>query len=117
MSAGIRRRARIYQRELETHGGVVPCFVCGESVSHRAATLEHIVPRSRGGGNAASNLAISHGRCNNSRGAPAVGPPPTPKTPKRRRERIKDRSAVVWPAQRGIRDEPGAEHSITQEPA
>lgn len=61
------RRESIYQREHQRHG-FVPCWVCGKHVKKADATLEHILPRSLGGGDAGSNLAISHAICNSTRG-------------------------------------------------
>lgn len=61
------RREVVYDREWQRWGCVL-CFVCRKHVSRRDATLEHIVPRSRGGGDGFGNLAISHGPCNWARG-------------------------------------------------
>ncbi len=65
-----RRRATIYRMLADTHGGLVPCFVCRLPVEEAEATLEHIVPRSKGGSDDMDNLAISHAVCNHRRGAP-----------------------------------------------
>ena len=41
------------------------CYVCGESIEEFSlATLEHIIPRSKGGTNQQANLALSHKICN-----------------------------------------------------
>lgn len=61
------RRESIYQRE-HLRYGFVPCWVCGKHVTKAKATLEHILPKSLGGSDAGSNLAISHGTCNSTRG-------------------------------------------------
>lgn len=39
------------------------CVHCGGALGEDA-TLEHVVPRSRGGENTLSNLALAHGKCN-----------------------------------------------------
>ncbi len=52
------------------------CSLCGEAMSlavlHPLSddypTLDHILPRSRGGTNAVSNIALAHRRCNERRG-------------------------------------------------
>jgi len=63
-----RRRETVYRMLFKRHCGKVPCFVCGEHVSQREATAEHIIPVSRGGTDDVSNLSISHGHCNVARG-------------------------------------------------
>lgn len=57
--------------------GVRECFWCGVPLRLEAstkgaekATLEHIVPLSRGGTNDLVNLTLACGRCNSSRGTP-----------------------------------------------
>lgn len=44
------------------------CGVCGDPVSPDAMEIDHILPRSRGGGDHWDNLRPSHGRCNRLRG-------------------------------------------------
>ena len=51
------------------------CWLCGEKMdfhgprtSARAATLDHVIPRSLGGPNADTNLRLAHRSCNNRRG-------------------------------------------------
>lgn len=48
--------------------GWVPCYVCGGRVKRKEATLEHVIPRSKGGTDDADNLSISHQLCNSRRG-------------------------------------------------
>jgi hypothetical protein len=55
------------------------CHLCGAPVSMDAQgydflTLDHIVPRSRGGRNSIDNLAPAHYRCNNQRGNAPLTP-------------------------------------------
>jgi HNH endonuclease len=50
------------------------CWLCGEAVDPTATgpwqpTVDHLVPRSRGGSNDAVNLRLAHRRCNNRRGS------------------------------------------------
>ncbi len=81
-----KRRTRVYAETAQKHGGYVPCFCCGRHVGVKQATLEHILPRSLGGRHGRENLAISHAKCNSSRGThPSLVPaePMLPKAKKR----------------------------------
>jgi 5-methylcytosine-specific restriction endonuclease McrA len=68
--ATLRREARrlLYATLRLKHAGIVPCFVCGEHVEVKDATLEHVMPLSKGGKDTMSNYAISHSQCNNEKG-------------------------------------------------
>lgn len=52
----------IYARD----GGI--CQLCGTPVQRTAATLDHIVPLSRGGTHEPANVQIAHGPCNSRKG-------------------------------------------------
>jgi hypothetical protein len=46
------------------------CFVCGKNIEFFSdATIEHIIPRSKGGTNHLNNLAVSHRLCNELKGS------------------------------------------------
>jgi 5-methylcytosine-specific restriction endonuclease McrA len=45
------------------------CCWCGKFVLTTLATIEHIIPRSRGGKNDLQNKAMAHRHCNNERGS------------------------------------------------
>ena len=45
------------------------CRYCGVELHQRRATLDHVIPRSRGGPNAISNLRISCKFCNMAKAA------------------------------------------------
>lgn len=62
------RRETLYKMLKNKHGGHVPCFVCKRPVNKEDATLEHILPVSKGGSDDLSNLSISHEKCNHARG-------------------------------------------------
>lgn len=62
------RRETIYKMLQKKNDGSVPCFVCGKHVKQRSATLEHILPVSKGGTDDMENLSISHYQCNVMRG-------------------------------------------------
>ncbi len=62
------RRETLYRMLAKKHRGIVPCYVCGQHVSENVATLEHIIPLSKGGTDEMANLSISHYTCNNRRG-------------------------------------------------
>jgi 5-methylcytosine-specific restriction endonuclease McrA len=44
------------------------CWLCGLPVTRRRASRDHVIPRSKGGKNRASNLRLAHRRCNQRRG-------------------------------------------------
>lgn len=65
-----KRRLQIYERDNWT------CAICDEPIDReapvnegRAPSLDHIVPRSLGGGHESSNLRTAHRDCNAGRGA------------------------------------------------
>src|SRR5690606_29241704 len=53
------------------------CWLCGKPMKFdnprriTGATLDHVLPRSRGGRNGIENLRLAHKCCNEKRGAPA----------------------------------------------
>ena len=58
-----RYRAAIIQRDGPN------CWICGGPFKHREKpTLDHVRPKSKGGGHTFSNLKIAHMKCNTSRG-------------------------------------------------
>ncbi|MBT7410501.1 MAG: HNH endonuclease [Methylococcales bacterium] len=42
------------------------CCYCGTKIDDQIATLDHVIPKSRGGGNGIDNLVVSCKLCNNS---------------------------------------------------
>lgn len=46
-------------------GGI--CHLCDRPVSLSVATRDHIIPASKGGTNAADNIALAHRNCNRAR--------------------------------------------------
>lgn len=44
------------------------CHLCKRFVKRCDASRDHVIPRSRGGCNAASNIALAHKKCNNLKG-------------------------------------------------
>lgn len=45
------------------------CGICGKAITlMKEATIDHIIPLSRGGGDRISNLRLAHGSCNSLRG-------------------------------------------------
>jgi 5-methylcytosine-specific restriction protein A len=65
-SATARGLGSAYQRRRQTilarDGGV--CWVCGQA---GADTVDHVVPRARGGDSSEANLRAAHARCNSGR--------------------------------------------------
>jgi hypothetical protein len=61
------RRETVY-KFMKKKYGEVPCYVCSRHVKEKNATLEHIIPLSKGGTDEMDNLSISHFQCNQARG-------------------------------------------------
>lgn len=57
-----RKRTRLYDEQKGR------CWYCGKSVARERATLDHIVPRSRGGTDCNANLVMACRRCNRMKG-------------------------------------------------
>lgn len=63
--SNIRRRVKeqlwtpLYKKYL-----IVCCALCGMPLTFEEATLDHIVPLSKGGTNDISNLQLAHKKCN-----------------------------------------------------
>lgn len=51
---------------IRQHGG--RCYYCKQKINARNGTLDHYIPRSKGGGNG-NNLVPSCRKCNQSKGA------------------------------------------------
>lgn len=50
----------------DEHKGV--CGICGLAVSFAECEIDHIIPKSKGGGNQLANLQPAHRKCNRSKG-------------------------------------------------
>lgn len=62
-----RRKPTAVRRQIwEAHGGV--CWLCEKPVTFVAMTLDHVMPKSRGGPFVAANLRPAHRLCNQRRG-------------------------------------------------
>lgn len=57
LSQGDKRRHKLMDRDGSD------CWFCGDEMGDDC-TLEHLVPRSRGGGNTMANLVLAHAECN-----------------------------------------------------
>lgn len=78
MANAFKRPARVRRRKLKQLGdrdGWI-CHVCGRAVDSSLtgnhplqASVDHIVPRSKGGTNLSENLRLAHIRCNTDRDA------------------------------------------------
>jgi 5-methylcytosine-specific restriction endonuclease McrA len=55
-------RVRIIERDGAT------CYMCGRKLPFEEITLEHVIPRSRGGETVESNLKVACEPCNNRKG-------------------------------------------------
>jgi 5-methylcytosine-specific restriction endonuclease McrA len=56
------RRKRIYDR------GNGMCYLCGDAVTFNEMTIDHVIPKSRGGKNNIENLRPTHYKCNFEKG-------------------------------------------------
>jgi hypothetical protein len=59
-------RIRIRKVLLDVHGPY--CWLCNTRIRGEEPSLDHIVPRSKGGRNSIANLRLAHKRCNTARG-------------------------------------------------
>lgn len=65
----------IYRRVIEKHGHLiceycsVPVFIRVEQTDPQKATVDHIVPRAKGGSDRMSNLKLACQACNSIKGA------------------------------------------------
>ena len=57
------KRARLFRQQRGR------CAICDCPMSLALATLDHKIPRAKGGSNKLANLRVAHERCNNERGA------------------------------------------------
>lgn len=64
-----RKRMERIKADLFGAGVLVPCCFCEWKMSYASATLEHIIPVSKGGQTVTENLTLSCEACNNERGA------------------------------------------------
>ena len=67
-------RNRLFARE-QRRRGFVACRYCGVGLNAFSATLDHVVPKARGGTNEMSNLALACLACNNAKGDRLPGEP------------------------------------------
>jgi len=51
------------------------CYLCGRKVTTATASMDHVVPLSRGGAHALSNVRLAHRRCNGQRSNRGPGQP------------------------------------------
>lgn len=59
-------KANLRTRLVKQQGG--RCAICNRSLVPQKATLDHIIPRSRGGPGSAWNYQAAHAHCNKTRG-------------------------------------------------
>jgi 5-methylcytosine-specific restriction endonuclease McrA len=56
-----KKRRTLYKRQ----GGL--CWLCHKSMPRSDATFDHLIPRSKGGGQSWENLKLAHRSCNEAR--------------------------------------------------
>lgn len=52
----------------EEHRWKVCCALCAGELSHRTATIDHKVPKIKGGSDNIENLQLAHQQCNQKKG-------------------------------------------------
>lgn len=60
------QRRRLLDAALAEHGWL--CCICGLTIAPGDESLQHVTPRSKGGGNVRENLKPAHRRCNSAAG-------------------------------------------------
>jgi hypothetical protein len=65
-SSASRKKRTFRHRMLQRDGRI--CFYCGYEMDIDDITLEHLVPRSKGGRTTSENIVLAHGYCNNRAG-------------------------------------------------
>ncbi|MCB1786870.1 MAG: HNH endonuclease [Gammaproteobacteria bacterium] len=69
MSWGGRKVPRLRQQVVETYGRT--CHLCGMYI-HGTVSVDHLIPRSKGGTDDIRNLRPAHLKCNSRRGNKSV---------------------------------------------
>lgn len=67
-----RDRRRMLDDALALHG--YTCCICGRPITRGDESLQHLLPRSRGGTDDPDNLRPAHRRCNSALGARDLDP-------------------------------------------
>lgn len=70
--SGLRNRSR-KRHQLSSRDGGAICAYCGLRFKLRRLTIDHVVPLSRGGTNALTNLVLACGPCNQSKADKLLG--------------------------------------------
>lgn len=66
------RRQRIARDRVNTKPDPWTCFYCGKALGITTRTIDHVIPRSRGGSNRKENLVPACRPCNESKGARTI---------------------------------------------
>lgn len=59
-------RRAIKNKLWDTEGDI--CYLCQQSMTYRQATIDHVIPLSKGGADDISNYKLTHPRCNLEKG-------------------------------------------------
>lgn len=69
---------RDVRKQLAERDGV-NCYICGNPMNFESlrrktgATIDHVIPKSKGGSNKLSNLRLAHRRCNEAKADKLIG--------------------------------------------
>lgn len=58
----IKKREKVYKR------GDGICYICDKPVSFEEFTIDHVIPKSKGGPDKLHNMMPTHAKCNNAKG-------------------------------------------------
>jgi 5-methylcytosine-specific restriction endonuclease McrA len=64
------RKNRIVKM-LEEQNGV--CYICGRTMQENEITVDHVIPRAKGGTDSVQNLKLAHERCNHAKDDKLIG--------------------------------------------
>lgn len=70
--AGIKEKERLPKRDILLKRDGDLCFYCGGKMdfsTHADVTIEHLIPKARGGTRSKENLVLAHGDCNSKMGS------------------------------------------------
>lgn len=61
-------RSKLYRRQVMQGAQYIHCHYCGTHLTPMTATVDHVIPRSKGGTSELSNLVLACRKCNQAKG-------------------------------------------------